>query len=86
MILLPITSHIPVMPIMPLIRKTVMPIRGVIGTTVMLIASVSFISNSSGYFAIKFDLLMFSNTFDTISTFTVELKVLFLLFIKTTTK
>ena len=29
------------------------------------------------YFAIKFDLLMFSNIFDIISTFTVELKVYF---------
>ena len=44
---------------------------------------------SLGYFAIKFDLLMFSNIsniFDTISKFTVELKVYFLLFTKTTTK
>ena len=32
------------------------------------------------YFATKFDLLMFSNIFDIISTFTVELKVYFLLF------
>ena len=30
---------------------------------------------SLGYFAIKFDLLMFSNIFDTISKFTVEFKV-----------
>ena len=43
---------------------------------------------SLGYFTIKFDLLMFSNIsniFDTISKFTVELKVYFLLFSKTTT-
>ena len=32
------------------------------------------------YFATKFDLLMFSNIFDIVSTFTVELKVYFLLF------
>ena len=32
------------------------------------------------YFATKFDLLMFLNIFDIISTFTVELKVYFLLF------
>ena len=37
---------------------------------------------SLGYFAMKFDLLMFSNIFDTISKFTVELKVYFLLFNK----
>ena len=38
-----------------------------------------------GYFVIKFDVLMFSNIFDIISTFTVELKVYFLLFTRTTT-
>ena len=32
------------------------------------------------YFATKFDLLMFSNIFDIVSTFTIELKVYFLLF------
>ena len=31
--------HIPVVPIAPLIRTTVEPIRGVIGTTVVRIAS-----------------------------------------------
>ena len=41
------------------------------------------------YFAIKFDLLMFSNIsniFDTISKFAAELKVYFLLLTKATTK